>query len=142
MGLTCALCYSAPELDGAKVAAALEHSTVVAAAYVTDSGDGGSGGVSGGGNADGGAAPSGWLALLPRPPPRRLVGFARAAGEATLVALVADVAVAAAHRRSGVGARLVAAVLDELRGLGVGDVGALTSDDLRPFFRRALYLAC
>ena len=106
---------------------------MVAAAYVTDSDAGGGGGDGGAGEE---TPPSGWLALLPRPPRRRLVGFARAAGDATLVALVADVAVAAAHRRSGVGARLVAAVLDELRGLGVADVGALTSDDLRPFFRR------
>ena len=114
---------------------------MVAAAYVTDSEGGGGGGGSGDSASEGATAPmSGWLSLLPRPPRRRLVGFARAAGDATLVALVADVAVAVAHRRSGVGARLVAAVLDELRGLGVGDVGALTSDDLRPFFRRALYL--
>ena len=129
--------FAAPELDGAKVAAALAHSTVVAAAYVTDSGNGGSGSSGGGGGAeDGPGAQGGWLSLLPRPPRRRLVGFARAAGDATLVALVADVAVAEAHRRSGVGARLVAAVLDELRALGVADVGALTSDALRPFFRR------
>ena len=78
----------------------------------------------------------GWLSLLPRAPQRRLVGFARAAGDATLVALVADVAVAPGHRRCGVGGRLVAAVLDELRALGVADVGALSSDALRPFFRQ------
>ncbi len=130
--------FPAPELDASKVAAALAHSTVVAAAYVTDSG--------GGGGASAGAAPSnnaaprepalgGWLSLLPRAPQRRLVGFARAAGDATLVALVADVAVAPQHRKTGVGARLVAAVLDELRALGVADVGALSSDALRPFFR-------
>jgi GNAT superfamily N-acetyltransferase len=130
--------FPAPELDASKVAAALAHSTVVAAAYVTDSG--------GGGDASAGAALSnngaprepalgGWLSLLPRAPQRRLVGFARAAGDATLVALVADVAVAPQHRKTGVGARLVAAVLDELRALGVADVGALSSDAMRPFFR-------
>lgn len=132
----------APELDAAKVAAALAHSTVVAAAYVTDSG--GEGASAGSSPSDNTAprersssppALGGWLSLLPRAPQRRLVGFARAAGDATLVALVADVAVAPQHRKTGVGARLVAAVLDELRALGVADVGALSSDAMRPFFR-------
>ncbi len=129
------------------MAATLAHSTCVAAAYVSDAGGAGSGAAGSGSGSTGAATPAspapapapaaaglGWL--VPRPPARRLVGFARAASDRTLVALVADVAVAPAHRRAGVGTRLLAAVLDELRALGIGDVGALASDAQRPFFRR------
>ncbi len=145
----CRACVcAAPELDAARVAAALAHSTVVVAAYVSDAGGGASGDAGGSaapasGVASASAVPSpppppagglGWL--IPKPPARRLVGFARAASDRTLVALVADVAVAPAHRRAGVGSRLLFALLDELRALGIGDVGALTADSQRPFFRR------
>jgi GNAT superfamily N-acetyltransferase len=136
------LLRAAPELDAARVAAALAHSTVVAAAYVSDAG-GAAAPASGAAPASATPAPPppppgagglGWL--IPKPPARRLVGFARAASDRTLVALVTDVAVAPAHRRAGVGSRLLFALLDELRSLGIGDVGLLAADAQRPFFRR------
>ena len=117
------------------MAAALTHSTVVVAAYASDAGGSREAASSTHGQPVAPPPPAaslGWL--VPRAPTRRLVGFARAASDCTLVALVADVAVAAPHRGAGVGRRLMFALLDELRALGIADVGALTPDSLRPFF--------
>ncbi len=63
-----------------------------------------------------------------------MVGFARASGDASLVGLLHDVAVAPSHRRTGVGGRLLSSLLSQLRGLGIGDIGLLTSDGTRAFF--------
>jgi GNAT superfamily N-acetyltransferase len=68
-------------------------------------------------------APGGLAALAP--PRRRLVGFARAAGDGALVATLHDVAVLPEARRRGVGTRLVARLARQLAARGMTDIGAL-----------------
>lgn len=106
-----------------RVATALARSTVVVSAFAPGSPA-----------SPAFAPPVGLSWLVPRPPPRRLVGYARAASDGALVGTVCDVVVAPHLRRTGVGRRLLAALLSELGALGVGDVGSLVPPSVAPFF--------
>lgn len=75
----------------------------------------------------------GWGAARPRAR-RVLVGFARAVGDAALVATVHDVAVLPELRGHGLGRQLLARVVRALDRGGIVDVGLLAPDASRGFF--------
>lgn len=108
----------APQLDTARVAAVLANAKVIAAAFATNSTDAVAPQTS-----TGSSASLSWL--IPRPPLRQLVGFARVSGDSALVAILHDVVVSPTHRRSGVGSQLVRSCLSQLRSAGIGDIGVV-----------------
>lgn len=78
--------------------------------------------------------PAAW-SLVPVPPKgRKLVGFAAAAGDRSLVATLSCVAVAPSERRRGLGRRLVTSLLGQLRSQGVADIGLVAPESSRAFF--------
>lgn len=70
----------------------------------------------------------------PRRTRRVLVGFARAVGDATLVATVHDVAVLPELQGLGLGRQLLDRLTRQLDMLGIIDVGLLAPDSCRGFF--------
>ena len=62
------------------------------------------------------------------------MGYARADGDKTLVATLAQVCVLPSHRRQGVGRKLVASLVSTLRTGGIGDIGLLAEESVQPFF--------
>ncbi|KAI8476332.1 MAG: hypothetical protein J3K34DRAFT_516741 [Monoraphidium minutum] len=115
--------------------------------YASSSGGAGSEGGWGDGGSDGGSEASGsgassgsgnslaWLGgLWGSARPARLVGFARAAGDYSLVATVHDVAIHPAVQGYGVGARLMKKVVTQVTAAQVFDVGLVTPNELQPFF--------
>ena len=67
---------------------------------------------------------------------RQLVGYARADGDRTLVATLAQVCVLPSHRRRGVGTRLVASLVSTLRSGNIGDIGLVAHPRVAPFFAK------
>jgi predicted N-acetyltransferase YhbS len=62
------------------------------------------------------------------------VGYARADGDKTLVATLAQVSVLPSYRRQGVGRKLVASLVSTLRTGGIGDIGLIAEPGVQPFF--------
>ncbi|GBF94491.1 hypothetical protein Rsub_07025 [Raphidocelis subcapitata] len=65
----------------------------------------------------------------------RLVGFARAAGDYSLVATVLEVAVHPDLRGMGIGAKLLKRIVNQVCASDVGDIGLVAPSELRPFFQ-------
>ncbi|PSC75498.1 acetyltransferase NSI [Micractinium conductrix] len=87
------------------------------------------------GSSSSSSSSSSWRVSTRRSRPRRvLVGFARAVGDAALVATVHDVAVLPALQGLGLGQQLVERLTRQLDTLGIIDVGLLAPDDSRGFF--------
>jgi len=112
-----------------------------ASSYTSSSSTSSSGSGSAGGNRS--SSPSMWSTPLlewgsslwgPRRR-ARLVGFARAAGDYSLVATVHDVAIHPDLRGLGVGARLMKKIVTQVNQAEVGDVGLVAPSEVRPFFR-------
>eukprot|EP00878_Enallax_costatus_P028381 GHUV01030654.1.p1 GENE.GHUV01030654.1~~GHUV01030654.1.p1 ORF type:complete len:143 (+),score=28.24 GHUV01030654.1:679-1107(+) len=66
--------------------------------------------------------------------PRRLVGFARAAGDLSLVATIHDVLVHPEMQGYGLGSVMLRRLLNQIANQGVYDVGLVTPTQLQSFF--------
>jgi GNAT superfamily N-acetyltransferase len=116
---------TSPDRLRARLSCTLSTCVVVAAAFARDP-------------AAQPAVTQGW-SLVPQPPRRRLVGFAAAAGDTTLVATLCLLAVEPLQRRKGTGKRLVAAIVSQLRATGVTDVGSAVGTAEQLFFERCSF---
>jgi ribosomal protein S18 acetylase RimI-like enzyme len=82
---------------------------------------------------------SGWLhsiapGVFPELGPRTLVGFARAIGDAALVATIHDVVVLPEVRGLGIGKAVLGRLTRRLWDVGIIDVGAVVPEIAEPFF--------
>lgn len=142
-----------------KLQTALHNSVAIAAAFTRDPrimdddtgdedeywGSGWSSSGTGSGSSTTGSSGSsgGWhspliqwgSALLGHRRPQQLVGFARAAGDYSLVATVHDLAIHPDLRGFGIGARLIKKVVTQVCAADVNDVGLVAPSELQPFFR-------
>ncbi|MFG1812436.1 GNAT family N-acetyltransferase [Kribbella sp. NPDC049174] len=76
------------------------------------------------------------ITVLTDRPTNRLVGFARVLTDYTYVALVLDVVVSEAHRGSGLGARLLDAVVHHPALATVRSLELVCQPELVPFYRQ------
>ncbi|GLC72548.1 hypothetical protein PLESTF_001263600 [Pleodorina starrii] len=74
-----------------------------------------------------------------RAPRRSLIGFARAAGDNSLVATIYDVAVHPAVRGQGIGRRLVKLLVQQVQSRSVYDIGAVTPAATVGFWERCSF---
>ncbi|KAL4524418.1 hypothetical protein Ndes2526B_g00427 [Nannochloris sp. 'desiccata'] len=84
-------------------------------------------------------SPSLFLPFLPVSGPKVLVGFARAVGDAALVATVHDIAVLPEMRGKGLGKVLVEKLTDQLYAQDIIDVGTVISEENIDLFLRRCY---